>query len=105
MAVMLRFEHRRPGGTSLIQRAGSMVDETTGVDRAAYERNVSTAYLPIGDAEEDEYDQHAQIAELNSLKATFAVMSSTSSYSRLDEASWYTFETATFELDAESRKR
>ena len=24
---------------------------------------------------------------------------------RLDEASWYTFETATFELDAESRKR
>jgi hypothetical protein len=80
----------------------------TGIDRAAYERNVSTAYLPIEDAKEDEYDRHAQIAELNSLNATFAVIRFKQHFKlldRLDEASWYTFETATFELEAESRKR
>jgi hypothetical protein len=80
----------------------------TGVDRPAYERNVNTAYLPTGDAKEDEYRQQAQIAELNALNAAFAVVRFKQHFQlfdRLDEASWYTFETASFELDAEARKQ
>ena len=80
----------------------------TGVDRAAYERNVNTAYLPTGDAKEDEYRRQAQVAELNALNAAFAVVRFKQHFQlldRLDEASWYTFETASFELDAEARKQ
>jgi hypothetical protein len=80
----------------------------TGVDRAAYERNLNTAYLPTGDAKEDEYRREAQIAELNALNAAFAVIrfkQHLQLFDRLDEASWYTFETASFELEAEARKQ
>lgn len=80
----------------------------TGVDRAAYERNVNTAYLPTGDTKEDEYRRQAQIAELNALNAAFAVIRFKQHFQlldRLDEASWHTFETASFELDAEPRKQ
>ena len=80
----------------------------TGVDRAAYERNVNTAYLPTGDTKEDEYRRQAQIAELNALNAALAVVRFKQHFQlldRLDEASWYTFETASFELDAEPPKQ
>jgi len=80
----------------------------TGVDRAAFERNVSTPYLPTGDAKEDEYRRQAQIAELNALNAALAVIRFKQHFKlldRLDESSWYTYETASFELDAESRKQ
>ena len=80
----------------------------TGVDRAAYERNVDTAYLPTGDAKDDEYRRQAQIAELNALNASFAVIRFKQHFGlldRLDEASWYTFETASFELEPEVRKQ
>jgi hypothetical protein len=79
----------------------------TGVDRAAFERNVNTAYLPTADAKKDEYRRQAQIAELNALNAAFAVIRFKQYFKlldRLDEASWYTFETASFELEAEARK-
>lgn len=76
----------------------------TGVDRAAYERTVGTAYLPTSNAKEDEYRRQAQIAELNALNAAFAVIKFKQHFKlfdRLDEAVWYTFETAPFELEAE----
>lgn len=80
----------------------------TGVDRAAYETNVNTAYLPTESTKEDEYRRQAQIAELNALNAAFAVVRFKQHFyllDRLDEASWYTFETASFELDAEAGKQ
>jgi hypothetical protein len=78
----------------------------TGVDRAAFERNVDTAYLPTSDAKEDEYRRQAQIAELNALNAAWAVIRFKQHFKlfdRIEGAAWYTFETASFELDAEGR--
>jgi len=75
----------------------------TGTDRAAYERTVDTAYLPTSNAKEDEYRRQAQIAELNALNAALAVIRFKQHFKlfdRLDEAVWYTFETAPFELEA-----
>lgn len=76
----------------------------TGVDRAAYDRTIDTAYLPTGDAKEDEYRRQAQIAELNALNAALAVIRFKQHfglYDRLDGAAWYVFETAPFELEHE----
>lgn len=78
----------------------------TGVDRAAYDRTVDTAYLPTGNAKEDEYRRQAQIAELNALNAALAVIRFKQHfriYDRLDDAAWYVFETAPLELDSEGR--
>jgi hypothetical protein len=75
----------------------------TGVDRAAYERTVNTAYLPTSNAKEDEYRRQAQIAELNALNAALAVIRFKQHFKlfdRIDDAVWYTFETAPFELEA-----
>jgi hypothetical protein len=77
----------------------------TGVDRGAFERTLNTAYLPTSDAKEDEYRRQAQIAELNALNAAFAVIRFKQHFKlfdRIDEAAWYTFETAPFELEAET---
>ena len=75
----------------------------TGVDRAAYDRTVDTAYLPTENAKEDEYRRQAQIAELNALNAALAVIRFKQHfglYDRLDDAAWYVFETAPFELES-----
>lgn len=76
----------------------------TGVDRAAYDRTIDTAYLPTGDTKEDEYRQQAQIAELNALNAALAVIRFKQHfgiYDRIGNAAWYVFETAPLELDSE----
>lgn len=76
----------------------------TGVDRATYERTVNTAYLPTANAKEDEYRRQAQIAELNALNAVFAVIRFKQHFKLFDrviESAWHTFETASFELEAE----
>jgi hypothetical protein len=75
----------------------------TGVDRAAYERTVDTAYLPTSNVKEDEYRRQAQIAELNALNAALAVVRFKQHFKlfdRIDKAVWYTFETAPLELEA-----
>jgi len=80
----------------------------TGVDRAAYDRTIGTAYLPTENAKEDEYRRQAQIAELNALNAALAVIrfkQHIGIYDRLDDAAWYVFETAPLELDSEGRSR
>jgi len=74
----------------------------TGVDRAAYERTIGTAYLPASDPEGGEYRKQGQIAELNALNATFAVIRFKQHfgiYERLDDAASYIFETTSFDLD------
>jgi hypothetical protein len=80
----------------------------TGVDRTAYDRTIDTAYLPTGNAKEDEYRRQAQIAELNALNAALAVIrfkQHCGIYDRLDDASWYVFETAPLELDSGGRSK
>lgn len=80
----------------------------TGLDRAAYDRTIDTAYLPTGDTKEDEYRRQAQIAELNALNAALAVVRFKQHfgiYDRLDDAAWYMFETASLELDSEDRAK
>jgi len=75
----------------------------TGTDRAAYERTISTAYLPITNPKDDEYRKQAQIAELNALNAAFAVIRFKQHfklYDRSDENVGYIFETASFGIDA-----
>ncbi len=76
----------------------------TGVDRAAYDRTVGTAYLPTMNAKEDEYRKQGQIAELNALNATLAVIRFKQHFKLLDrddESSWHTFETASLTIDSE----
>jgi hypothetical protein len=78
----------------------------TGVDRGAYDRTVDTPYLPSVNPKDAEYHKQAQIIELNALNATLAVVRFKQHfglYERIDEAGWYTFETASFEADAEER--
>ena len=77
----------------------------TGVDRAAYDRTVGTAYLPTTNAKEDEYRRQAQVAELNALNATLAVIRFKQYFKlldRVDESAWYTLETASLTIDSES---
>lgn len=79
----------------------------TGTDRGAFDRTVHTAYLPSADPEGGEYRRQGQIAELNALNATLAVIRFKQHfgiYERLDEADSYIFETASFDLDKLVRK-
>lgn len=46
----------------------------TGVDRKAFEDNAGTAQLPVENAKDDEYRNHAQITELNALNAAMAMI-------------------------------
>lgn len=76
----------------------------TGVDRAAYDRTIGTAYLPTANPKEDEYRKQAQIAELNALNATLAVIRFKQYFKlldRVDESAWYTVETASLTIDSE----
>lgn len=76
----------------------------TGIDRKAYERTVDTPYLPTVNPKDAEYRKQAQIIELNALNAAMAVVRFKQHfglYDRTNDAAWYTFETASFEADAE----
>lgn len=76
----------------------------TGTDRKAFENNVNTARLPIENAKADEYRRQAQIAELNMLNAALAVMRFKQHFGlfdRLDDSTWYIFDSAMFEIDSE----
>jgi hypothetical protein len=78
----------------------------TGIDRSAFERTVHTAYLPTGNIKDDEYRRQAQIAELNALNAALAVIRFKQYFKVFDrdvDSVWYTFESTSFELDAEGR--
>ncbi len=82
------------------------ITRITGIDRSAFDRTVQTPYLPTASAKEDEYRKQAQIAELNALNAALAVIRFKQHFKlfeRAENAGWYTFETASFELDAEGR--
>lgn len=74
----------------------------TGVEREAFERAAGSPYLPVSNAPADEYRRLAQIAELNALNATLAVIRFKQHFKLLDRAEAalsYIFETASFELD------
>lgn len=74
----------------------------TGTDSTALNRAINTAYLPTGDAKEDEYRKQAQIAELNALNAALAVIRFKQHFQlfeRIDSAASYIFETATVGFD------
>lgn len=78
------------------------VVRVTGVDRAAYETTARTVFLPGDDPKGGEYRRQGQIAELNALNATLAVIrfkQHFAIYDRLDEAASLIFETSSFELD------
>lgn len=74
----------------------------TGVDRKAFDDNVSLVRLPVEKAKDDEYRKHAQITELNALNATLAVIRFKQHFALFDResaATSYIFDTATFEID------
>ena len=78
----------------------------TGVDRKAFEDNVNTAHLPVENAKENEYRNQAQITEFNALNAAMAVIRFKQHFKlldRLDEATWYIFDSGMLEIDAEGR--
>lgn len=78
------------------------VVRVTGVDRAAYELTARTMFLPGGDPEGGEYRRQGQIAELNALNATLAVIRFKQHfgiYDRLDTAASIILETSTFDID------
>lgn len=78
----------------------------TGVDRRAFEQTARTVHLPGAAPEGGEYRKQGQIAELNALNATLAVIrfkQHFAIYDRLDDAASYIFETATFEMDPLAR--
>ena len=80
----------------------------TGVDRQAFEGNVKTSRLPIENAKDDEYRKQAQITEFNALNASMAVIRFKQHFKlldRVDEASWYIFDSAMLEIDSEGRTR
>ena len=80
----------------------------TGVDRKAFESNVNTPHLPTENAKNVEYRRQAQITELNALNATMAVIRFKQHFKlldRLDEATWYIFDSAMLEIDSEGRTR
>ena len=79
----------------------------TGVDRGAYDRTVDTPNLPTVNPADAEYRKQAQIIELNALNACLAVVRFKQHfglYESGEEAAWYMFETASFEMAAEGRK-
>jgi ThiF family len=74
----------------------------TGTNQAAYEQTVGTVHLPIRVPEGGEYRRQAQIAELNALNATLAVIRFKQHFGifdRLDNAVSYIFETASCDLE------
>lgn len=74
----------------------------TGVDRAAFDQSAHSRHLPSADPEGGEYRRQGQIAELNALNATLAVIRFKQHfgiYDRVDESVSYVFETASFDLD------
>lgn len=74
----------------------------TGVDRAAFDTTARTPFLPGGDPKGGEYRRQGQIAELNALNATLAVVrfkQHFAIYDRLDESASVIFETSSFEVD------
>lgn len=74
----------------------------TGTDRAAYDATARTVFLPGDEPKGGEYRKQGQIAELNALNATLAVVRFKQHfgiYDRIDEASSTIFETSTFEID------
>ena len=74
----------------------------TGVDRAAFESNITSARLPTGDAKDGEYRKQAQITELNALNAAMAVIRFKQHFKlfdRLDEKSCHIFDSAMIEID------
>jgi molybdopterin/thiamine biosynthesis adenylyltransferase len=74
----------------------------TGVDRKAFDDNVSTVRLPVEKAKDDEYRKQAQITELNALNATMAVIRFKQHFGLFDRehaATSYIFDSATFEID------
>jgi hypothetical protein len=87
--------NRLPGGLNGVVRI-------TGTDRAAYEQTANTVHLPGGDPEGGEYRKQSQIAELNALNATLAIIRFKQHfgiYDREDGSNSYLFETTTFDLD------
>jgi hypothetical protein len=79
----------------------------TGVDRAAFEQTQKTVHLPGGDPEADQYRRQAQIAELNALNATLAVIRFKQHfglYDWEDDAPSYIFETTSFALEPLARR-
>lgn len=78
------------------------VVRVTGVDRAAFEGTARTMFLPGGDPAGGEYRRQGQIAELNALNATLAVIRFKQHfgiYDRLDVGASIIFETSSFEID------
>lgn len=78
------------------------VVRVTGTDRAAFEQALNTPYLPTTNPENGEYRKQAQVAELNALNATLAVIRFKQYfefYDRLSDGVALTFETASFDLD------
>jgi hypothetical protein len=74
----------------------------TGVDRKAFDDNVSTVRLPVAKAKDDEYRKHAQITELNALNAAMAVIRFKQHFGLLDRedaATSHIFDSATFEIE------
>ena len=74
----------------------------TGVDRVAYEATARTVFLPGADPEGGEYRKQGQIAELNALNATLAVIRFKQHfgiYDREDASVSIIFETTSFDVD------
>jgi hypothetical protein len=74
----------------------------TGSDRKAFDDNVGSPRLPVGNAKINEYRKQAQIAEFNALNAAMAVIRFKQHFKlleRIDEATSYIFDSATFEID------
>lgn len=74
----------------------------TGVDRKAFDQAAGTVHLPGGDPEGGEYRKQGQIAEMNALNASLAVIRFKQHfgiYAREEETVSITLETATFEID------
>ena len=77
------------------------VVRVTGVDRQAYEQNAGTVFLPITDPKDGEYRRQGQIAELNALNASLAVIwfkQHFEIYEREDPSTSIIFETSSFDV-------
>lgn len=78
------------------------VVRVTGSDRAAFEATARTRFLPGEDPEGGEYRKQGQIAELNALNATLAIIwfkQHFEIYDREEKAPSIILETSTFEFD------
>jgi len=98
-------------GMGLDRSFGGMLNgmvRITGTDRAAYERTLDTPFFQTDNAKENEYRRQAQIIELNAMNAALAVVRFKQHfglYERAEDAAGYVFETASFEVSAEDRKK